>query len=182
MIGVSTHPLNESGRLFSAEFTGFMSQRNEMGAGLRYTQELSQNQIIDFNLASGQESRGLTLGAGMDFALTRESSSSPRLSVKPYVQHQRFETSGSNLLGFAPTIRKGFSINGHEFFPYLALPAGMKVDSATDKFVNYASLTFGASMPFPASQNDQMLLSLEANKNMGSSSDYLSCLVTWMWK
>lgn len=182
VIGVSTHPMNEEGRLLSAEVTGYMSQRNEMGAGLRYTQEVSDDRILDFTASGGQDSRGLTVGGGMDFTLLREDISQPRLSIKPYLQYQKFESESANLLGFAPTMRKGFSAGGKEFFPYLAIPTGIKVDSATDEFDTYASLTLGASMPFPGANNDKILLSLEGNKNMGASSDYIGCLVSWIWK
>ena len=98
------------------------------------------------------------------------------------MQMMKFETSSASLIGAAPTLRKGFSANGYEFFPYLAVPSGIKLDNSTDEFVYYASLTFGASMPFPGADNDQILLSFEGNKNMGASSDYVGCLVSWIWK
>lgn len=182
VVGISTHPLNDEGRVLSAEMTGYMSQKNEMGAGLRYTQEVDQYKILDFTVSGGQDSRGLTLGGGMDFEILSEDVSQPRLSIKPYLQYQKFDEEKSNLLGAAPTLRKGFSLNGQEFFPYLAIPSGLKIDSATDEFVYYSSLTLGASMPFPGAQNEKILLSLEGNKNMGSSSDYIGCLVSWIWK
>lgn len=178
VIGISTHPLNEEGRVLSAEMTGYMSQRSEVGAGLRYTQEVDQGRILDFTAAGAQDSRGLTLGAGMDFEILSEDVSQPRVSIKPYWQHQKYESESANLIGAAPTIRKGFSLNGQEFFPYLAVPTGMKIDSTSDEFVYYASMTFGASMPLP----NAMLISLEGNKNMGASSDYIGFLVSWMWK
>lgn len=182
VVGISTHPMNEEGRVLSAEVTGYMSQRNEMGAGLRYTQEIDRNRIFDVTASGGQDSRGMTLGTGMDITLLREDVSQPRVSLKPYVQFQKFESVSSTLIGFAPTVRKGFSINGQEVFPYLAIPSGMKIDSDTEEFDFYSSMTLGASMPFPGAQNEQILLSLEGNKNMGSSSDYIGALVSWVWK
>lgn len=182
VVGISTHPLNKSARVLSAEMTGFMSQRNEMGMGLRYTHEVSRHRIMDVSAASGQESRSAIIGGGMDFELLSEELYQPRISLKPFIQYQRFESSTSSLIGAAPTMRKGFSINGQEIFPYLALPTGMKIDSATDEFVYYASMTFGMSMPFPGAQNERILLSFEGNKNMGASSDYVGCLVSWVWK
>lgn len=181
-MGVSTAPLNEEARVISAEMTGYMSQRNEMGAGIRYTQETAPGRLLDFNVAGGQDSRGLIAGGGMDFEVLREDINQPRVSIKPYVQYQKFEASNANLVGAAPSIRKGFSLNGQEFFPYLAIPSGLKIDSATDEFVYYASMTLGASMPFPGANNDRILLSVEGNKNMGGSSDYIGALVSWMWK
>lgn len=168
--------------MLSAEMTGYMSQRNEMGAGLRYTQETSPGRLLDFSAAGGSDSRGLIAGGGMDFEILHEDVSQPRIAIKPYMQHQKFEASNSNLMGAAPSIRKGFAINGQEFFPYLAIPSGLKIDSTTDEFVYYSSLSFGASMPFPGAQNDKILLSVEGNKNMGGSSDYIGALVSWMWK
>lgn len=180
IVGISSHPLNEQAKVLSAEMTGYMSQRNEMGMGLRYTQEVSRYRIFDVTASGAQESRGLTMGAGVDFELLSEDVSRPRLSVKPYVQYQKFDAESSNLVGIAPMMRKGFSVNGQEFFPYLALPSGLKIDSDTDEFVYYASMTVGTSMPFPG--NDNFLLSLEGNTNMGASSDYLGCLVSWVWQ
>jgi hypothetical protein len=36
-------------------------------------------------------------------------------------------------------------------------------------------------MPFPGDETDRLLLSLEGNKDFGASTDYLSCLVSWIW-
>ncbi len=182
VVGMSTYPINDEGRLISAEVTGHMSQRNELASGLRYTQEVDRGKILDVTASGAQYSRGLHLGTGMDFTLIREDVSAPRVSIKPYLQLQKFENQSSNLIGAAPTIRKGMSIQGREFFPYLAIPSGLKIDSTTNEFVYYASMTFGASMPFPGANNDKVLLSLEGNKNMGASSDYIGCLVSWIWK
>ena len=67
VIGITTHPLNEEARVLSAEMTGYMSQRQEMGMGLRYTQEVNPGQRLDIAVGSAQYSRGLFLGGGMDF-------------------------------------------------------------------------------------------------------------------
>jgi hypothetical protein len=181
IIGISTHPLNDEARVLSAEMTGYMSQRQEMGMGIRYTQEIDRGQLLDFTAGGAQDSRGLYLGGGMDFEVLQEDVSQPRVSIKPYFQHQKFDDHKANLAGAAPTLRKGFSIQGNEFFPYLAVPSGIKIDSANDEFVYYASLTLGASMPIPTS-GDKLLVSVEGNKNMGASSDYLGVLLSWVWK
>ncbi len=179
-MGISTHPLNDEARVLSAEMMGFMSQRHEIGMGLRYTQELHKGQLIDLTAAGAPQARGLTIGGGMDFEILSEDVSQPRVSLKPYVQYIKFEDNRQNLIGLAPTIRKGLSVQGLEFFPYLALPSGLKLDS-TANFVYYASLTLGTSMPFPGANTDKFLLSIEGNKNMGASSDYFGALVSWVW-
>jgi hypothetical protein len=173
--------MSGEGRVLSAEMTGYMSQRNEVGAGLRYTHEVARDRVLDVSAAGAQDSRALTLGAGLDFELQREDVSAPRVALKPYVQHQKFEAQTAGLLGVAPSLRKGLAVAGQEVFPYLAVPTGLKIDSATNEFVYYASLTLGASMPFPAAGTDRVLLSLEGNKDMGGASDYLGCLASWIW-
>jgi hypothetical protein len=182
IVGISTHPLNREARVLSAEMTGYMNLRQEMGMGLRYTQEVARHQLFDLTAGGGQDSRSLTLGGGMDYELLSESLYQPRVAIKPYFQYQKIDDQRSSLLGFAPSLRKGLVINGMELFPYLAVPTGVRIDTATMEFVYYASLTMGASMPFPGLGNNKFLLSLEGNKNMGASSDYVGCLVSWIWK
>lgn len=181
VIGISTHPLNERAKVLSAEITGYMSQRHEMGMGLRYTHELNRDKMIDFSASGGQDSRSFMGGAGMDISLLREDIYQPRVSLKPYVQYTKFEDSKESIMGLAPSMRKGLSLAGEEFFPYLALPAGIKLNNESNEFVYYASLTIGASTRFPWANSDQLLLSLEGNKDMGASSDYLGVLVSWVW-
>lgn len=182
VVGVSTYPFNDEGRMLSAEMTGYMNQRHEMGMGLRYSQELNKGQILDLTAAGGQDSRALIVGAGYDVELLKEESSQPRLSIKPFIQHQKYEDEKSNILGAAPTIRKGLTIKGQELFPYLAVPVGMRINNGDDAFKYYASLTLGAAMPFPGAGTDKLLLSIEGNRNMGSAYDYVGAIVSWVWK
>jgi hypothetical protein len=182
IVGISTHPLNDEARVLSAEMTGFMSQRHEVGMGLRYTGEMARNRIMDFRVAGAQESRALSIGTGMDFALLEEDVYQPRLSLKPFMSYQKVNDVRENLVGVAPTMRKGLSLNGVEFFPYLAIPSGMKINNSNDKYVFSSSLTLGSSFNFPGAGSDKILLSLEANRDMGASSDYVGCLISWVWK
>lgn len=181
VVGISSHPLNREARVLSAEMTGYMSQRHEVGGGIRYTQEIEEGQLMDVSVAGAQESRGLMIGGGMDFELLREDMYAPRVSLKPYLQYQKFENTKNNRVGIAPIIRKGFSTQGVEFFPYLSMPSGMKIDGSSDNFNFYTSLTLGTSLPFPGTGTDKVLLSLEGNKDFGSSYDYVGCLVSWIW-
>jgi hypothetical protein len=182
VVGISTHPLNDEARVLSAEMTGFMSQQHEVGMGLRYTQELDTARILDISAAGGQDSRAFSLGAGMDLVALDEDVYQPRTSLKPFIQYQKIDGEKYNFVGVAPTLRKGFNIQGQDFFPYLGLPGGIKITNSNDEFVYFASVTLGASMPFPGFDHQNILLSLEGNKNLGATSDYLGCLVSWVWK
>lgn len=181
IVGISTHPLNDEARVLTAEMTGFMSKRHEMGMGLRYTQEMGKFRRLDITASGGQDSRALTIGGGIDIELLSEDINQPRVSLKPYFQYQKYENAKESVIGTAPTIRKGFSIQGQEFFPYLAVPTGIRVDNSTDEFVYYSSLSLGASMPFPGVNTNKLLFSFEGNMDMGASSDYIGCLVSWVW-
>lgn len=179
VVGVTTHPLSDQARVLSAEMTGYMSQRNEMGAGIRYTQGFDGN-LLDVTVAGAQNSRSSIMGAGMDFEILREDISQPRVSIKPNIQQMTFENNSSTLAGAAPILRKGFSAAGHEIFPFFSLPSGMKITSDEQEVSFYSSLSFGASISIPQSQ-ERLVLSLEANKNLGASSDYVGALVSWIW-
>lgn len=179
IVGVTTHPLGDEARVLSAEMTGYMSQRNEMGAGVRYTQGFDGN-LLDVTAAGGQSSRSMILGAGMDFEILREDMNQPRVSMKPFVQQMNFERESSTIIGAAPSLRKGTSVFGKEFFPYLSLPNGIKLDGESQELVFQSSLTVGASMALPRSQ-ERLVLSIEANKDLGASSDYVGALVSWIW-
>lgn len=182
VMGVSTHPLNEEARVLSAEVSGYMSQQQEVGMGLRYTQEVDRDQLLDFSASGGQDSRSFIGGVGMDYALLREDVFQPRISLKPYFQYMKVDATTSSLFGFAPSLRKGLSVYGQEVFPYLAIPSGIMINNSSNEFDFYSSLTVGASMPFPGAGTEKLLLSVQGNKNMGSSSDYVGCLVSWVWK
>lgn len=179
VVGVTTHPLSDEARVLSAEMTGYMSQRNEMGAGVRYTQGINGN-LLDVTAAGAQNSRSMIIGAGMDMEVLKEDVNQPRVSVKPYIQQMTFESASSTLSGIAPTLRKGFSAAGKEVFPFLSLPSGMKITSDEQELSFYSSLAVGASMALPQSQ-EKLVLSLEANKNLGGSSDYIGALISWVW-
>lgn len=181
VVGVSTNPMSEDTKLLTAEMSGFMSQRREMGAGLRYTHQVDEEKILDAAVSGGQDSRGFTFGMGLDFELIHEEIERPRVSVKPFFLQEHFERTNSTLIGFAPTIRKNIILGGLELFPYLALPNGIKIDNQSTEFVYSSALTLGSSMPFPGAQNDRVILNLEGNKDFGANADYVAARVSWMW-
>jgi hypothetical protein len=180
VVGLTTHPLSDDARAISLETTGYFSQRQEMGIGLRYTHGIQQGQLLDIMAGSAQYSRGFTFGAGMDFEILQDEGAQPRVSIKPFYQQQKFEGDKSSVIGGAPTLRKSVDILGTIFNPFIAVPLGVEIDSSDDEFVYYASLSFGASMAIPNTE-EKLLVSLEGNKNMGASSDYLGALLSWVW-
>jgi hypothetical protein len=180
VVGITTHPLSAEARALSLETTGYFNQRHEMGVGLRYTHGMQQGQLLDIMAGGAQHSRGFTFGAGMDFEILQDEGSQPRVSIKPFYQQQKFEGNKSSVIGAAPSLRKSVDILGTILNPFIAVPLGVQVDSSDDEFVYYASLSFGASLAIP-NTDEKLLVSLEGNKNMGASSDYLGALISWVW-
>lgn len=180
--GVTTHPLSDEARVISGELMGFFNRRHEMGAGLRYTHAVLDGHLLDLGIAGGQYARSFTMRAGLDFELLDEESSQPRVSIKPFWQNQRINRESYSVLGAAPTLRKSVSLEQFEFYPFIGLPNGIAIDGENDELDFYSSVSFGASMPFPGAQNDKLALTLEGNKNLGAADDYVSVLVSWIWK
>lgn len=181
VVGISAHQHSEEARVLSVETAGHFSHRHEMSAGLRYTHGFSDSELMDIAIGSGQYSRGLTLGLGMDFELLKDEGNQPRFSLKPFFQHQKFDSTKHSNLGFAPILRKGFNVSGLDFYPYFALPSGMLLDSETDEFKYFAEATLGMSFAIPGTQ-EALALAFEGSKNLGSANDYLGLNISWVWK
>lgn len=181
VVGITSFPLEERSKVISASMTGYFSQRHEVGMGLRYTQELQHDQLLDVFLSGAQHSRDYIFGGGVDFQVLEEQDQRPRISLKPFYRYQKFEETKEGVIGGAPTVRKRFTLLDKEIVPYLALPSGIKIDSHTDIYSYYASLSFGATLPVPIQSGKDLLVTLETNKNFGAASDYVEVLVSWVW-
>lgn len=178
IIGVSSYPLHRNAQIISAEMTGFMGIEREIGMGVRYLQKLNSIQTIDIAASGGQQERAWQVGAGLDFKVLSEEGHLPRLSVKPYWQSQRIGTEKFVTTAIAPTVSKGFVVQGYEFYPFVSIPSGIRTISSTNQFTYLAAANFGAVLPVP---QERLLLSFEANRNFGASTDYLTLLVSWLW-
>lgn len=181
VVGITSYPLEERSKVISASMAGYFSQSHEVGMGLRYTQELEDDQLLDVYLSGAQQSRDYIFGSGVDFQVLEEQDHWPRFSLKPFYRYQKFEDTKEGVIGGAPTVRKRFALFDRELIPYLAFPSGIKIDSYTDIYSYYASLSFGATIPVPIRSGKDLLVTLETNKNFGASSDSVEVLVSWVW-
>jgi hypothetical protein len=178
VIGISSYPLHRKAQVVSAEMTGFMGAEREVGMGLRYLQKLNTIQTVDVSASGGQERQAWQMGAGLDFKILAEEGNLPRLTIKPYWQYQKIDRENYVTTAVAPTISKGFVIQGYEFYPYVSIPSGIRTINSTNEFTYLAAANLGAVLPVP---DERLLLSFEANRNFGASTDYLSFLVSWIW-
>src|SRR5690606_757021 len=177
IMGISTHPLKFNSQAFTAEMLGQMSQSREMGTGVRYTRDLDYFKRLDVGVSAGEKSESYQISSGLEVEVMSEDIDVPRIGIKGFYQYKKELVSNFSLIGIAPNVSKGFSIEGLEFFPYLALPMGLKIDNASDEFLYSAALSTGMSVPV----NRQVLVNLELNRDLGASSDYIGLLISWMW-
>jgi len=176
-MGISTHPLKFNSQAFTAEMLGHMSHSREMGMGVRYTRDFDYFKRFDVGVSAGEKSESYQISSGLEVEVLSEDIDVPRIGIKGFYQYKKELVSNFSLIGIAPNVSKGFSIEGLEFFPYLALPMGLKIDNASDEFLYSAALSTGMSVPV----NRQVLVNLELNRDLGASSDYIGLLISWMW-
>ncbi|MFA7613680.1 MAG: hypothetical protein WCY48_05530 [Candidatus Caldatribacteriota bacterium] len=176
-MGISTHPLKIHSQAFTAEMLGHMGHSREIGMGMRYTRDLDYFKRFDVAVSAGENSQSYLIGAGLEVEVLSEDIETPRMGIKGFYQYQKELFANYSHLGIAPNVSKGFSLEGMEFFPFLALPVGMKIDNASDEFIYSAALSAGVSVPVVR----DILVNLELNRDLGASSDYIGLLISWMW-
>lgn len=176
-MGISTHPLKYNSQAFTAEMLGHMGHTREMGMGVRYTRDLDYFRRFDVGVSAGESSESYQIGTGLEMEVLSEDMSSPRIGLKGFYHYRKEQVANYSLLGIAPNVSKGFVIEGMEFFPYMALPLGVKIDNGSDEFRYFAALSTGVSVPVLR----DVLVNLELNRDLGASSDYIGLLISWMW-
>jgi hypothetical protein len=178
VVGISNYPVGENKNVVTAETTGYFNRHREVGGGARYTRFFESGESLDLYGTFAPESRNQILGLGYDIQLAEEKDQTPRFSVKPFYQFKHVDNGQSSTLGAAPMIRKGFSIEGVDFYPYMSLPMGMKIDNSSDNFLYTCSLSLGTSMPLP---DKNFFVSAEANKNFSQAYDFMNLSISWIW-
>lgn len=177
IMGISTHPLKIHSQAFTAEMLGHMGQSREIGMGARYTSDVDYFKRFDVAFSAGEDSQSYLIGTGLEVEILSEDIEKPRMGVKGFYQYKKEQLSNYSHIGIAPNVSKGFSLEGIEFFPFVALPVGIKIDNASDKFIYSAALSMGVSVPVVR----DVLVNLELNRDLGASSDYIGLLFSWMW-
>lgn len=144
-MGISTFPLQEDKKVLSAEVTGIVSKGGGLGLQARYTQKLNEASSVDAGVGISAGERSARLFAGYDYELFPDYDIQPRTSIKAFVENSKEFGTRRNILGFAPTVSKGFSFWGNEAFPYLSLPYGISLDGKRNEYETTLSANLGIS-------------------------------------
>lgn len=144
-MGISTFPLEQDKKVLSAEATGIVSDGGGVGLQARYTQKLNEVSSVDAGVGISAGERSARLFAGYDYELFPDYDMQPRTSIKAFVENSKEFGTRKNILGFAPTVSKGFSFWGQEAFPYLSLPYGISLDGKRNQYETTLSANLGIS-------------------------------------
>ena len=143
--GISTFPLEVDKKVLSAEATGIVSTGGGVGLQARYTQKLSEASTIDAGLGISGGERSARLFAGYDYEIFPDYDIQPRTSIKAFVENSKEFGTRRNIIGFAPSLSKGFAFWGHEAFPYVSLPYGISLDGKRNSYNTTLSANVGIS-------------------------------------
>jgi hypothetical protein len=169
--GISTYPLQSDDKFISAEATGIVSNGGGMGMQARFTQKINEKATVDAGLGISGGERSARLFAGYDHEIIPDYESQPRLSVKAFVENSKEFNVRRNILGFAPTISKGFSFWGKEAFPYLAIPYGISLDGTKNSYQSTISANLGVTGNLPAEWSSKQLTA-NAELNLGLKNSF----------
>jgi hypothetical protein len=147
--GVSTYPLQTDDKFIAAELTGITSNGGGLGLQTRFTQKITEKATVDAGLGISGGERSARLFASYDHELFPDYQSQPRISLKAFVENSKEFEVRRNILGFAPTISKGFSFWGKEAFPYLSLPYGISLDGTKNAYQTTLSANLGVTGNLP---------------------------------
>ncbi|MFZ4712674.1 MAG: hypothetical protein ACOYL6_03075 [Bacteriovoracaceae bacterium] len=168
-MGVSTHPFEVDKKVITTEATGTMATNAGSGAGIqaRYYQRLTQEMHVDGGFGvSSSTATARTLFVGSDYMFFPEYQNQPRISLKGMLSNTKERELSRNNLGMAPTVSKGFVIQGQEIYPFLALPMGISLDNKNNQYKGTSALSFGATGNIPVDGFQKLTANLEANINL----------------
>jgi hypothetical protein len=168
-IGVSSHPFAMKNQVVTTEFTGYMSNGTGMGLTARYFNRVNEDINLDIGVGVTDGERANRAFLGADFQIFPDYGDQPRISLKAMGETADEFSTRYNSLGVAPTISKGFSIDGHEVFPFVALPMRVAMDAEDGTYETQTALALGATGRLPFEGMDNMVGNIEANVGLRNS-------------
>lgn len=148
-MGISTFPLEVEKKFISAELIGITSEGGGMGLQSRFTSKLTEKGTIDAGIGISGGERSARVFAGYDFEFFPDYQNQPRTSVKAFIENSKEFGVRRNIIGFAPTVSKGFSFWEHEGFPYLSLPVAISLNGRSNTYATTVNANLGVSGILP---------------------------------
>ena len=169
-VGVSTHPFGmQQKRIFTTEFNSYFSNGSGMGLNAKYLHKLNRQVTLDagFGISDGDRASRLTIGS--DLELIPDYAKQPRVSLKGILETENIDGDRINTFGIAPTVSKGFSFNGTEAFPFLAMPVKVHLNQDTNKHETSTALATGVTGRLPIAGYENLVGNVEANFSFKNS-------------
>ncbi|MBF0206820.1 MAG: hypothetical protein HQK53_08000 [Oligoflexia bacterium] len=167
--GISTFPLPAKNGALTTEFTNFFSNGAGVGLQARYLHRFSQLFALEGTVGASDSSRSKRFSLAGDFELYPDYESSPRFALHPFVEIAKEFSRSNNIFGIYPILSKGYVFKNHIGYPFIAVPISMAFSSNSDSYEFRMGMTVGITGKIPFSQNDRLLLNLEANIDIHNS-------------
>ncbi len=154
-IGLSTHPFTLKNKVLNTELDYIGSNGTGTGVSARYFQRLDSKINFDAGFGVNSGDRENRIFGGVDYVLFPDYGNQPRVSVKGLYSYSKEFNNSVHMLGFAPTLSKGFNVSGREVFPFVAIPLQLALNSDKSSFETVNKLNIGATarMPFQGYEN-----------------------------
>ncbi|MBL7663648.1 MAG: hypothetical protein JNM93_00830 [Bacteriovoracaceae bacterium] len=169
-IGVSTHPFSLKSSVINAELANNTSNGTGTGVNLRYYNRLADdvNMDVGYGVNSGDRENRFFLGT--DYRLFPDYGYQPRISVKGMYSYGKEFDQKLHRIGFAPTISKGFNVNGNEVFPFVAIPLQLQLNSTANNYQTVNTLALGVTGRIQLdNSSDVIIANLETQFNLRNS-------------
>ena len=168
-MGWSMFPLLTDKKMLSAEMVGDFSTGGGIGFQARYTQKLSSQGTADAGIGYTSGERAGRIFLGYDYEFFPDYLKQPRISLKGQYSNGKEYNERVNRIQAAPMVSKGYNFWGHEGFPYLAIPMGVNLNSASKTYGWYSQVNLGITGKIPWDKYEQLLAQLEAQVNLTNS-------------
>ena len=168
-MGWSMYPLLTDKKMLSAEMVGDFSAGGGIGFQARYTQRLNSQSTIDGGIGYTSGERAGKIFLGYDYEFFPDYAKQPRISLKGQYSNGKEFNERVNRIHVAPMVSKGFNFWGHEGFPYLAIPMGVNLNSASKTYGWYSQVNVGITGKVPWMKYEHLLTQLEGQINLTNS-------------
>jgi hypothetical protein len=148
-VGFSSYPLPKDKRMLSTEFVGIASDDGGVGVTGRYTYKYSNDVTFEGGLGIAGGDRSGTIFGAADFKIIPDYARQPKISLKTGFENSEEFNVRRNIFSVTPTASKGFSFWGHEGYPYVAVPVGLKLTQKSQSYESTARLAMGINGRLP---------------------------------
>lgn len=170
-LGLSTHPFEENKKVITTEATGTLANNSGSGGGIqaRYYQRVGRDLNVDGGFGVSSSTAARSLFVGTDYMFFPDYGNQPRLSLKGTFANVRELDQAKNNIGLTPTVSKGFNLQGHEIFPFFALPTHVSLDWNGNQYRGASAVAMGLTSQIPFDGFEKLTANLEANLNLKNS-------------